>query len=248
MSKLFMATAARKESEQLLKKIELGDRLHQQLEGHMKSLRLQVEREFEAVQSEFLWRWHQAKQCTLASLDSYQKTYSQNIEAYRQMIEPVVTFSSRSKYYSNPNSISLKLLAEIKRKSIDWYLELKRIMTFATKLAERPHALLEGYVRTTQYMIALAADELPALRDAQDGRSSRLQQLVNELAGDIIALKELKLLSNADQEPQQASNAAVYTARSNLPLQPHLQAPVGSQKELPVNGPAKIALKPTIRY
>lgn len=38
------------------------------------------------------------------------------------MIEPVVTFNSRSKYYSNSNSISLKLLAEIKRKSMEWYL------------------------------------------------------------------------------------------------------------------------------
>jgi hypothetical protein len=68
MSKLFMATAGRKDSEQLLKKMELGDRMHQQMDGHIKSLKQQVDREFDSLQTEFLWRWHQAKQSAVASI------------------------------------------------------------------------------------------------------------------------------------------------------------------------------------
>jgi hypothetical protein len=60
-----------------------------------------------------------------------------------------VTFNTRSKYYSNPNSISLKLLAEIKRKSMEWYLELKRIMTFATNITDQPHIVFDSYARAT---------------------------------------------------------------------------------------------------
>ena len=68
MSKLFIATAGRKDSEQLLKKMELGDRMHQQMDGHIKSLKQQVDREFDSLQTEFLWRWHQAKQSAVASI------------------------------------------------------------------------------------------------------------------------------------------------------------------------------------
>lgn len=171
------------------------------------------------------------------------------------MIEPVVTFNSRSKYYSNANSISLKLLAEIKRKSMDWYLELKRIMTFATKLSERPQALLESYSRTTQYMSSMVAEDLPIMRENQEGRFGRLQQFLNEAAADIISVKELKLLASVDQENQAVGSPSptpmsppIHGTRYNM--QQLIQPSLGSQKDLlgQLNGGTKITAKPTIRY
>ncbi len=51
------------------------------------------------------------KQNMLMQLDNYQKIYIQNMQSFRNMMEPLVTFNKKFKYYSNSNNISLKLLS-----------------------------------------------------------------------------------------------------------------------------------------
>ncbi len=97
------------------------------------------------------------------------------------MVEPVIVYNSKSKYYSNSSSFSLKVLAELRRKSADWYLELKRVLTVASKIADRPTVVFDNFARSTQFMNA-ASEELPFAKTAEspDVRSVRLQHFLAE--------------------------------------------------------------------
>jgi hypothetical protein len=187
MAKLFGTTAGKKENELLLHKMEMGERHYVMIDNHIKSLKTQVEREVEALQTEFSKRLQAHKLGVFAQLDNYQKLYVQNMETYRAMVEPVITFNGKSKYYASPNSISLKLLAEIRRKSVDWYMELKRVMTVVSRIADRPLVVYDNFNRATQYMNS-ACEELPFARldDARDNREARTLRM-QAFIGDCIS-------------------------------------------------------------
>lgn len=74
------------------------------------------------------------KQNTLSSLDNYLRVYIQNLEAFKALAEPLVSFNKKYKNYSNPNNLNIKLSMETKQKSADWYLDLKRVIATTSKL------------------------------------------------------------------------------------------------------------------
>jgi transketolase len=152
MSKLFNSTVGKKEYELLLRKIDMGERHYAMVEEHIKTLKGQVDKEAEALQSEFVKRLQSHKQAMHNQLDNYHRTYMQNMEAYRALLEPILTFHGKFKYYCSASSISLKLLSEIRRKSTEWYLDLKRIMTVASRVVDRPLVMQDNLARSTQYM------------------------------------------------------------------------------------------------
>lgn len=152
MSKLQAATFGKKDFELLRHKLEMGERHYAMVDTHLRTLKGQVDKELDALRDEFVRRLQQHKLGIFAQLDNYQKAYVQNMEAYRALVEPVVTFNTKSKYYGSPSSISLKLLAEIRKKSVDWYLELKRVMTVVSRIADRPLIVYDNFSRATLYM------------------------------------------------------------------------------------------------
>jgi hypothetical protein len=55
------------------------------------------------------------------------------MDLYRTLVDPIVSFNRKLKHYSNSNTISMKLLAELKKKSSEWLLDFKKITTVASK-------------------------------------------------------------------------------------------------------------------
>ncbi len=197
MDKLLSSTIGRKEFESLLRKVEQGDRIYSAVDLHIKNVKAQVERETEKTMQELQRRLVANKMAVFGQLDNFQRLFIQNLDTYRALVEPLVSFNRQYKYYSNPNNFSIKLYSEISRKSIDWYNDLKRVMTLTTKIIDRPQHVYENMLKSTQFMAA-NSEELPHVRHPdQEGRSgAMLQAAVEEIFKDIVMIKEPKLLSH----------------------------------------------------
>ena len=50
------------------------------------------------------------KQSILAAIDNYLQIYVQNMEAYKLIVEPLISFNTKYKYYSSVNNLGLKLM------------------------------------------------------------------------------------------------------------------------------------------
>lgn len=197
MERLMASTIGKREHESLMKKVEQGDRHYMVVDSHIKNVKAQIEKETDKLLGDFQKRLQASKMVLFSQLDNYQRLYVQNMEAYRNIIEPLASFNKKYKYFSNPNNFSIKIFNEIKRKSSDWYVDLKRVMTLTTKIIDRPQVVYDNINRSTQYMTA-ACEELPHLRatDAEGKAGGLLQAAVNEVLNDIVVLKDLKPLSN----------------------------------------------------
>lgn len=64
----------------------MGERHYVMIDAHIKNLKVQVDREVESLQNEFLKRLQAHKQGIYSQLDNYQKLYVQNMESYRAML------------------------------------------------------------------------------------------------------------------------------------------------------------------
>lgn len=137
----------------------------------------------------------------------------------------MLAFSRRYKYYSNANNLSVKLFTEIKRRSSEWYVDLKRTMTLSTRIIDRPQAIFDSINKSTQFM-SQVAEELPTLRSiSTDGKlSGILQRTINDTLSELLVMKELKPLNN-------------YLADSSDNGKPIVTAPVAIPVSVPLNPP-----------
>lgn len=167
------------------------------VDSHIKNVKSQIEKETDKLLGDFQKRLQASRMALFLQLDNYQRLYVQNMEAYKTIIEPLVSFNKKYKFFANSNNFAIKIFNEIKRKSIDWYVDLKRVMTLTTKIIDRPQVVYDNINRSTQYMTA-ACEELPHLRatDAENKAGGLLQAAVNEVLNDIVVLKDLKPLGN----------------------------------------------------
>jgi predicted TIM-barrel fold metal-dependent hydrolase len=109
MERLMATTVGKKEHEGLLKKVEQGERHYMVVDSHVKNVKAQIEREMERMVGDFMRKLQASKNVLFAQLDNYQRLYVQNMEAYRGIIEPLVSFNKKYKYFSNPNNFSIKI-------------------------------------------------------------------------------------------------------------------------------------------
>ncbi len=150
MERMLATTFGRHEP--LMRKIESADKHYSQLDSHIKSLKSQIDVELEQVVADFQKKLTAGRQAIFQQLDNYQKQYVQNMEAYRQLVEPLLSFNRRYKYYANANNLSIRLFGEIKRRSTEWYVDLKRTMTLSTRIIDRPQVIYDGMAKSTQFM------------------------------------------------------------------------------------------------
>lgn len=135
--------------------------------------------------AEFQKRLAASKQLILNQLEAFQKIYIQNFESYRVLMEPLVLFNKKYRYYANTNNFSLKVLDEIKHGSSEWYVELKKVLTLSTKIIDKPQQILDSLSKTTMYMNQIV-DSLPAIKSQTMDRfgmqlHSPLADLLNDL-------------------------------------------------------------------
>jgi len=90
-------------------------------------------------------------------LDAYLHAYTSNMEAYRALTDPLISFERRLKYLSNPNCLSMRMLAELKRRSTDWMFEIKRTLAGTVRLlAEKQSTTVAIINRATTQIHAMA--------------------------------------------------------------------------------------------
>jgi|JI61114C2RNA_FD_contig_51_776094_length_939_multi_1_in_0_out_0_1 hypothetical protein len=104
------------------------------MSDHINHLKLQVEKESEQLQLEFQRRLQSTKQTMFQQLDTYLQAYSSNMEGFRSLIDPLVSFERKLKYMSNPNCLSMRMLAELKRRSVEGMIDLKRTLNGTVRL------------------------------------------------------------------------------------------------------------------
>ena len=59
-------------------------------------------------------------------------------------------FKRNIRFYSNPNNIYLKLHSELKRKSAEWYLQTKRVISQIYRVSDRVHTLGDNLAKASQ--------------------------------------------------------------------------------------------------
>jgi len=74
------------------------------------------------------------KQTIFQQLDAYLQAYSSNMEAFHALTDPLISFEQRVKYLSNTNCLSMRMLAELKRRSTNWMLEIKQTLAGTVRL------------------------------------------------------------------------------------------------------------------
>lgn len=134
--------------------MEQGERHYMVVDSHIKNVKSQIEKETDKLLGDFQKRLQASRMALFLQLDNYQRLYVQNMEAYKTIIEPLVSFNKKYKFFANSNNFAIKIFNEIKRKSIDWYVDLKRVMTLTTKIIDRPQVVYDNINRSTQYMTA----------------------------------------------------------------------------------------------
>lgn len=85
----------------------------------------------------------------------------------------------------------MKLLAEMKRRSFDWYIDMKRTLATVAKISQEKNGLtMDNINRSTQFISNMMKD-LPAIREQEtiESRNMRVQQIVNEYLNDLVIVR-----------------------------------------------------------
>lgn len=68
-------------------------------------------------------------------LDSYQRSYTKNIDYIKTQIQPLLDFQYSLKYFGNQNNLYLKTISETRKKS-DWLSKTKKSIQSLSKILE----------------------------------------------------------------------------------------------------------------
>lgn len=195
MRRLHQSTLGRREHAELLRRLEQPE-YASRLADHVNQVKLQVERESEQLQLEFQRRLQAAKQDMFQQLDAYLQAHCANVQAFRELAEPLAEFERRLRPLANPNCLAMHLLAELKRRSALGAVSLKRCLSGASRLlAEKQSCTVEMFNRASVQLEAML-EELPCLRavESPETRSIHVQAFLNEQLHDRLVVREVKPL------------------------------------------------------
>ena len=93
------------------------------------------------------------------------------------------------KFYSNPNNIFLKLHSELKKKSAEWYIHMKKMVFQIYRVSERVHSLGDSLAKMSQSLGS--SEEIPYMKPTDFNESSkmRLHYFINECINDKLVMK-----------------------------------------------------------
>jgi hypothetical protein len=107
--------------------------------------------EIELLTKEFQRQILLEKQEFLRRLDDYKRTFFSNLEALRRESSDLMNFETSLKFYSNPNTLLLKLSTEAEKRSLDWILQQKKTLSKITKhessyMQSQSYSTLSSYI------------------------------------------------------------------------------------------------------
>ena len=108
IGKVYKSTIARSDHLNLLHQIEKGPYIYEQLEERIATIKKQVELELELLVKDFQKALLLEKQQYFKLLDTYQRSYTKNIEYVKNQIEPILDFENAIKFYGNENNLYLE--------------------------------------------------------------------------------------------------------------------------------------------
>ncbi len=112
---------------------------------------MQMDLEIELLTKEFQRQILLEKQEFLRRLDDYKRTFFSNLEALRRESSDLMNFETSLKFYSNPNTLLLKLSTEAEKRSLDWILQQKKTLSKITKhessyMQSQSYSTLSSYI------------------------------------------------------------------------------------------------------
>ena len=118
---------------------------------------MQMDLEIELLTKEFQRQILLEKQEFLRRLDDYKRTFFSNLEALRRESSDLMNFETSLKFYSNPNTLLLKLSTEAEKRSLDWILQQKRTLSKITKnessyMQSQSYSTLSSYISKVNEM------------------------------------------------------------------------------------------------
>jgi hypothetical protein len=113
--------------------------------------------EIELLTKEFQRQILLEKQEFLRRLDDYKRTFFSNLEALRRESSDLMNFETSLKFYSNPNTLLLKLSTEAEKRSLDWILQQKKTLSKITKnessyMQSQSYSTLSSYISKVNEM------------------------------------------------------------------------------------------------
>ncbi len=118
---------------------------------------MQMDLEIELLTKEFQRQILLEKQEFLRRLDDYKRTFFSNLEALRRESSDLMNFETSLKFYSNPNTLLLKLSTEAEKRSLDWILQQKKTLSKITKnessyMQSQSYSTLSSYISKVNEM------------------------------------------------------------------------------------------------
>jgi hypothetical protein len=113
--------------------------------------------EIELLTKEFQRQILLEKQEFLRRLDDYKRTFFSNLEALRRESSDLMNFETSLKFYSNPNTLLLKLSTEAEKRSLDWILQQKKTLSKIAKnessyMQSQSYSTLSSYISKVNEM------------------------------------------------------------------------------------------------
>lgn len=112
MELIYERTVGSRECEVIRFNLEKGNLLFEDLDGRIDNLRMQLEVELEVLVKDFQRQIQLEKQEYHRRFEDYKRLFYNNLDLLRRDNTELIAFQNSLKYYNNPNSFTMKLIAE----------------------------------------------------------------------------------------------------------------------------------------
>ena len=128
-------------------------------------------------------------------LDTYQRSYTKNMEYIRTTVQPLLDFQTSTRYYANQNNLYMKILSEARKKT-DWFSKTKKSLHQLGKIIESG----SSYNSDVNTLLASASriklDIWPAWKGEESiDKTNDLKYIIKRSMNQWAYIPELKILN-----------------------------------------------------
>ena len=129
-------------------------------------------------------------------LDTYQRTYTKNIEHIKTQVQPLLDFQTAIRYYGNHNNLYMKTITEARKKT-DWLSKTKKSLSTLSKLLESSSSYSGDLNNLLGSASRIKLDIWPAWKgeDSLD-KTNDLKYIIKRSMNQWAYIPELKLLGD----------------------------------------------------
>lgn len=128
-------------------------------------------------------------------LDTYQRSYTKNMEYIRTTVQPLLDFQTSTRYYANQNNLYMKILSEARKKT-DWFSKTKKSLHHLGKIIESGSSYNSDLNTLLASASRIKLDIWPAWKGEESiDKTNDLKYIIKRSMNQWAYIPELKILN-----------------------------------------------------